>query len=178
MKVQDHAFAETKAGTPYLTVKAELLKMTKSKIGPIFDVPSGAARFVSVYFTELTKEKSIEFLKQLGFTGGSLSQLDRKLAQSKGLPFISLSGQEFTGTIKHDTYNGKKQDKVGFFVDSNWIDNIKPANSGKLSMFDAIWRSAMAADKPKSASKPAPTQEREPGDDGPEPFAPVDDLDF
>lgn len=164
-RVSDHVLAASKtAGNPpYLQFEVELAKLKKAtnSANSKYVIPDGALRQMRAFFTPKTKEKTIAFLKQLGFTGTSLAQLDRDQARQRNVQFFSLAGAEFDGTIKLGEKNqqGKQYDEVGFFVDEEGkggglLGKVNRASASAVANLEALWRGVTPAHQQVAESEP------------------------
>lgn len=144
LEALDNTWAESGAGNPYLAVKVKVVKMEKTKNGsPIPTQIMDGHRYINLSFTEGTIERSRAFLKEAGYRGSDLRELDAKHQNHK-----SLAGYRFKAGCKHEPdFKDKSKTRDKFEAYSNnggntkWMDNLKSVSQTRLLGLNALWNS-------------------------------------
>ena len=101
-------------------------------------------------FMSLT-EKTVDFVKrnlrQLGFTGDSMSQLDPRHPQHQ-----SFEGQELEFWCGHDEYNGQTKEKWSISSPRKGVE-IQELDGKKARALDALFGSALKENKRELAKQ-------------------------
>ena len=123
----------------YLVVKVEVLEMTgKGKK----DVRPGGYAYLNLFFTEKTKERTLEFLKDAGFD--VKTQAPAQLVADHP-DHVSIEGFEFSAKCKHDEWNGQKKAKFELSFNyrlsnpNGWMENHPAPNHRQLSELNSLF---------------------------------------
>lgn len=180
LKVIGQKLGVSSKGSMYLKLKVEVLSLKKADKPSSQPIIFGGHRFVDLYLTEKTIEKTKAFVLAAGFKGKSIKQLDPDHSD-----FQSLIGFEFDATNKpeksqssNEKYAGKIQDRfsalpVGGSSDK-WMASVKGVDAVVAAQFDALWNSAPSPagyQKPSNAQTKAsqPATKTAVADEGPAP---------
>jgi hypothetical protein len=158
LKVLSHVVARTKEGKPYLKMKCEVLSLISGGNGT--EIKFGSYRFVDLYFTEKTIEKTKGHLKAAGFSGAP-SQLDPSSANH-----VSIAGYEFDASNNPETYESKTRDKFDAWPvktpggDTAWMDKVNKADAISMMQMDALF--GTVTPQPTTAPTSASSDEEPP----------------
>lgn len=143
-QITDQAIGEANTGTPQIAIKFRVLE---TEIGEPVD--QQYERTAYLFITENAAARTIEVLKELGFSKGSFKFVDKSVEG-----YHDFTGQEITAFCTHDTYNNQVKEKWGIAIGGGPLE-VKPMESRKIRELDSLFGKALTGGARPTQSRTA-----------------------
>jgi hypothetical protein len=161
VKVNQQAMGKSEnTGNIFLRLKCDILSLKKGGNGS--EIKPGR-RFIDLYFTEATIERTNAFLEAAGFDFSTYGKLDPDHSEH-----FSLEGFEFDANCKHEVYNEKTRDKFSALPvgksSTAWMEKLGKTDRVSVMGLDAMYGSALKKNSSVASQKPASVSTTSPWD--------------